>query len=101
MSQSISDRIVTSEASASGTAGGGAYVASRIATEACEFRKLGKGSLILATPGFVFAAPSSIAPSGRVGQLRLLGLTAVNADRFAIIDCALQDGIRSSIGAFQ
>jgi hypothetical protein len=99
MSQSISDRIVTSEASASGTAGGGAYVASRIATEACEFRKLGKGSLN--SPGFVFAAPSSIASSGRVGQLRLLRLTAVNADRFAIIDNALQDGIRSSIGAFQ
>jgi hypothetical protein len=54
----------------------------------------------LATPGFVFAAPSSIAPSGRVGQLRLLRLTAVNVDRFAIIDSALQDGIRSSIGAF-
>jgi hypothetical protein len=47
-----------------------------------------------------FAPPSSSAPGAR-DQLRLLALTAVNVDRFAIIDSALQDGVRSSIGAFR
>jgi hypothetical protein len=47
------------------------------------------------------AARPSGAPSARVIQLRLLALMTVNVDRFAIIDSALQDGVRSSIGAFQ
>lgn len=88
------------EASASGTAEGGASRRGLLLRFA-EFRKLGKGSLAPATSGFFFAAPSSIAPSAGVGQLRRLALTTVNVDHFAIIDSALEDDVRSSIGAFQ
>jgi hypothetical protein len=58
-----------------------------------EFRKHGKGSLASATSGFFFAAPSLIAPSACVRQLRLLALTTVNVDHFAIIDSALEDDV--------